>query len=56
MEELGLDRPLDGEFAGLEGTSSRATYFDTSADLGFIVEIATMPEGYVRIEPDGTYP
>lgn len=56
MRELGLPTILDGEFAGLEGTSSRATYFDTSADLGFIVEIAAMPEGYVRIEPDGAYP
>jgi methylmalonyl-CoA/ethylmalonyl-CoA epimerase len=56
LDGLGLDRILDGEFAALEGTSSHAIYFDTAADLGFLVEVAHMPEGYVRIEPDGTYP
>lgn len=56
LHGLGLNRVLDGEFDGLEGTSSRAIYFDTAADLGFLVEVADLPEGYVRIEPDGTYP
>jgi methylmalonyl-CoA/ethylmalonyl-CoA epimerase len=56
IDGLGRPRILDGDFDGLKGTSSKAIYFDTADDLGFVVEVADLPEDYVRIEPDGHYP
>lgn len=56
LDALGRPRILDGDFDGLEGTSSKAIYFDTAADLGFVVEVADLPADYKRIEPDGHYP
>jgi methylmalonyl-CoA/ethylmalonyl-CoA epimerase len=57
MLGLGHEKLLEGEFAGeVPGKGSTAIYFDTQDELGFLLEIANFPEGFVRLEPDAEYP
>jgi methylmalonyl-CoA/ethylmalonyl-CoA epimerase len=53
MGKRGNPTLLDGRFrGGTPGSQSRATYFDTEADVGFIVEVADVRPGWTMIEPD----
>jgi catechol 2,3-dioxygenase-like lactoylglutathione lyase family enzyme len=51
---LGLGVPLDASFDGaphVESTVS-ATYFDTTDELGFTLEIGSVPPGFAMPEPE----
>jgi catechol 2,3-dioxygenase-like lactoylglutathione lyase family enzyme len=48
---LGLDIVLDAAFAGIDSTVT-ATYFSTEDDLGFLLEIADVPENFAMPEPE----
>jgi hypothetical protein len=59
LQSLGADRIFDAAFrpgAGGAGERLSATYFDTSDDLGFTVEIVRMPEEFAMPEPELVYP
>jgi len=57
LQGLGLDTIMSGRFEGGEpGTSSRATYFATQDDVGFIIEVADLAPGFVMPEPDYVHP
>jgi catechol 2,3-dioxygenase-like lactoylglutathione lyase family enzyme len=55
LEALGLEVVLDAAFSGAEGIEShvRATYFSTERDLGFVLEIADVPDGFVLPPAEG---
>jgi catechol 2,3-dioxygenase-like lactoylglutathione lyase family enzyme len=55
LEVLGLDVVLDADFAGAEGVEVRvrATYFSTERDLGFLLELADVPDGFVMPPAEG---
>jgi methylmalonyl-CoA/ethylmalonyl-CoA epimerase len=58
LDGLGLRRMLEAEFDGAPGVDARfaGTYFDTRADLGFVVEIGHMPAGFAMPTPERVYP
>jgi hypothetical protein len=58
LMELGLPLRLQADFLGgaMKGPPLQAMYFDTSHDLGFLVEIGSVPAGFVMPEPDYVYP
>jgi methylmalonyl-CoA/ethylmalonyl-CoA epimerase len=58
LAELGLERVLEADFAGAEGIDSRvrSTYLSTERDLGFLLEIADVPDGFAMPPPERTYP
>lgn len=57
IEDLGLRTVLSGRYQALDpAVRSSATYFDTVEDLGFIAEVALLPEGFVMPEPEYVYP
>jgi len=58
LRELGLESRLEATFAGGDPAGPRLTgaYLGTEADLGFILEIARMPEGFTMPEPEYVYP
>jgi catechol 2,3-dioxygenase-like lactoylglutathione lyase family enzyme len=55
---LGLDVLLDASFTGARGVDSEvsATYFDTTDDLGLLLEIARVPPGFAMPEPELVVP
>lgn len=53
--DLGLRTMLHARFAGAEGEFA-GTYFDTSSDLGFVLEIGGAPEGFAMPAPEDVYP
>jgi methylmalonyl-CoA/ethylmalonyl-CoA epimerase len=55
---LGLDTELDADFAGAVGIEPRvrATYFSTDRDLGFLLEVADVPDGFVMPPAERTHP
>jgi methylmalonyl-CoA/ethylmalonyl-CoA epimerase len=55
---LGLEPLLDATFAGAPGVSSivTATYLGTEAELGFVLELGDVPEGFAMPEPESVYP
>jgi methylmalonyl-CoA/ethylmalonyl-CoA epimerase len=59
LQSLGADTIFDAAFrprAGAADERLSATYFDTSDDLGFTVEIVRMPEEFAMPEPELVYP
>ena len=54
----GLEVPLDAWFDGAPAPEPRlrATYFDTTDELGVMLEIADVPPGFAMPEPDAVYP
>src|SRR3954447_9240537 len=57
-DDLGLDTMLHAQFTGMPGLegSFTGTYFDTEADLGFVMEIGGAPEGFAMPPPEDVYP
>lgn len=55
---LGLEPVLDATFTGGPGVSSvvTATYLQTEAELGFLLEIGDVPAGFAMPEPDSIHP
>jgi methylmalonyl-CoA/ethylmalonyl-CoA epimerase len=55
---LGLEPVLDAIFAGAPGVSSHvtATYLATETELGFLLELGDVPEGFAMPEPESIYP
>ena len=49
---------LDATFAGAPGVQPvvTATYLSTDADLGFLLEIGDVPDGFAMPEPELVYP
>jgi catechol 2,3-dioxygenase-like lactoylglutathione lyase family enzyme len=57
VEALGVPKLLEGRYQALDpDIHSKAVYFDTTADLGVVAEIAELPEGFAMPEPDYVYP
>jgi methylmalonyl-CoA/ethylmalonyl-CoA epimerase len=57
LAELDVHTVLHGEYqSGDPAIRSSATYHDTEADLGFMLEVAHMPPGYRIPEPESVYP
>ena len=58
LERLDLGKVLAGTFqSGVDPDDpSKAIYFGTEADLGFVVELALLPPGLVLRAPDYIYP
>jgi hypothetical protein len=57
LARLGVGVASDEEFAGAPGVESRfrATYFDTEAELGFVLQIGQASPGFEMPEPDDVY-
>src|SRR4051794_14810831 len=56
LEGLGLREVLSARFPGKNPAApASATYMDTAADLGFIVEVAALPPEFAPPDPDYTY-
>ena len=55
---LGLQPVLDARFAGGTPESPRfvGRYLDTTGDLGFLLELAHVPPGFVMAAPEYEYP
>jgi methylmalonyl-CoA/ethylmalonyl-CoA epimerase len=55
---LGLEPLLDATFAGAPGVNSTvtATYLGTEAELGFVLELGDVPDGFAMPEPESHYP
>jgi methylmalonyl-CoA/ethylmalonyl-CoA epimerase len=54
---LGLPKLLEATFKGGDDRSrAHCRYFDTTGELGFLVEVAGLPEGFVMAEPQYVYP
>lgn len=54
---LGLGTVLEATFkGGIDGALVQSRYFDAEADLGFLLEVAHLPEGFVMPEPQYVYP
>jgi methylmalonyl-CoA/ethylmalonyl-CoA epimerase len=58
LEALGLAVPFDGTFTGKspDGDRVRGMYFDTTDDLGFLLEIGQAAPGFSMPDPDYVYP
>jgi catechol 2,3-dioxygenase-like lactoylglutathione lyase family enzyme len=58
LADLGLEPLIDADFAGADGIESRvrATYFSTEHELGFLLEIADVPDGFAMPPPESAYP
>ncbi len=57
LEGLGLHKVLSGRFQSADpAIRSSATYLETQADLGLMVEVAELPPGFEMPEPDFVYP
>jgi hypothetical protein len=58
LTALGVAIPLDASFDGAPGVGSQvtATYFDTEAELGFMLELARVPDGFAMPAPDAVHP
>jgi methylmalonyl-CoA/ethylmalonyl-CoA epimerase len=58
LEALGLAVPFDGTFTGKspDGDRVRGMYFDTTDDLGFLVEVGQAAPGFSMPDPDYVYP
>ena len=54
----GNDVVFDAAFAGSDpaGARFRARYYDTVADLGFLLEVGDPPDGFRMPEPSRVYP
>ncbi len=57
-QDLGLGTIMKAGFDGAPGSPSKfdCTYFDTRADLGFVVEIGCAGPGFSMPEPEAVYP
>lgn len=57
-QDLGLGTIMTAEFDGAPGSPSKfdCAYFDTRADLGFVVEIGRAGAGFAMPEPEAVYP
>jgi hypothetical protein len=56
LRGLGLASPLDASFVGSDGeTAVTATYFD-AADLGIVLEVAQVPDGFSMPAPSAVVP
>jgi methylmalonyl-CoA/ethylmalonyl-CoA epimerase len=58
MEALALRSVMDARFAGGTAESPRLVgkYVDTTDDLGFVLELADVPSGFVMATPEYEYP
>jgi methylmalonyl-CoA/ethylmalonyl-CoA epimerase len=58
LDALGLDVRFDGTFSGKapDGDRVRGMYFDTTDDLGVLLEIGDAHPGFLMPEPDYVYP
>ena len=58
LSELGHRPLLVAEFDGAPGVSEKfvGAYYDTEAELGFVVEIGDAPPGFAMPEPELVYP
>ncbi len=58
FSDLGLRNVMDARFAGGTEESPRlvGAYIDTREDLGFVLEIADVPAGFVMAVPEYEYP
>jgi Glyoxalase/Bleomycin resistance protein/Dioxygenase superfamily len=58
LERLGVRVAAEEQFAGAPGETRmfRATYFDTGDELGFTLQSAVGPPGFVMPDPDAVYP
>jgi Glyoxalase/Bleomycin resistance protein/Dioxygenase superfamily len=58
MDALGLRSIMDARFAGGTEESPRLVgkYVDTTDDLGFVLELADAPSGFVMASPEYEYP
>ncbi len=57
LRDLGLDSVMSGAIqSGNPEVSSAVDYFATEGDLGFLSELAQLPEGYRLPEPEYVYP
>lgn len=54
----GTEVVFDAAFAGADpaGARFRARYYDTTADLGFLLEVGDPPDGFRMPEPSRVYP
>jgi len=57
-QDLGVGTIMKAEFDGAPGSPSKfdCAYFDTRADLGFVVEIGRAGAGFTMPEPEAVYP
>jgi methylmalonyl-CoA/ethylmalonyl-CoA epimerase len=57
LQGLGVPEVLSGRYQSADpAVHSRATYVDTTPDLGFTMEVAHLPTGLQMPEPDYIYP
>jgi hypothetical protein len=58
LDALGLAVRFDGTFTGKSPDADRVRgmYFDTTDDLGFLLEIGDAPPGFSMPDPDYVYP
>jgi methylmalonyl-CoA/ethylmalonyl-CoA epimerase len=58
LDALGLRSVMDARFAGRTEGSPRLVgrYVDTIGDLGFVLELAEVPSGFVMATPEYEYP
>jgi hypothetical protein len=56
--DAGAGVKMSAEFAGggADGLSFKATYVDTAADLGFLLELGEAPAGFTMPRPESVYP
>jgi catechol 2,3-dioxygenase-like lactoylglutathione lyase family enzyme len=56
--DAGAGVKMSAEFAsgGADGLSFKATYVDTEADLGFLLELGEAPPGFTMPRPESVYP
>jgi len=56
--DAGVEVKMNAEFAsgGDDEQTFKATYLDTEADLGFLLELGEAPEGFTMPSPESLYP